>query len=132
MGNLNSILIEGNLVRDPALKITDEGKSMCEFSIININYIKNEETGLLRKKSALFSISTYGSLAKHCGEKLKKNHAVRVVGRLAQSHWRDSQGNKRFRVFIMAEHVECKALEITPTQHQPVIVNSNAGWEMEA
>lgn len=33
MNNLNSILIEGNLVRDPELSYTPKGVAVCKFSV---------------------------------------------------------------------------------------------------
>ena len=33
MNNLNSILIEGNLVKDPDLSYTSKGTAVCKFTV---------------------------------------------------------------------------------------------------
>jgi single-strand DNA-binding protein len=43
-----------------------------------------------------------------CKEYLTKGRGVRVVGRLKQDRWQDSDGKTRSKVHIVAEHVEFK------------------------
>ncbi|MDR1596767.1 MAG: single-stranded DNA-binding protein, partial [Treponema sp.] len=38
MNNLNSIIIEGNLVRDPLFRSTTKGTPLCTFSIASNRY----------------------------------------------------------------------------------------------
>ncbi|MDR0455076.1 MAG: single-stranded DNA-binding protein, partial [Treponema sp.] len=33
MNNLNSVLLEGNMVRDPLIRSTQKGTSVCNFTI---------------------------------------------------------------------------------------------------
>ena len=43
MNALNSILIEGNVVRDPVLKETPRGSPVCNFSIASNRYFKQDD-----------------------------------------------------------------------------------------
>ena len=43
MNNLNSVLIEGNLTRDPELACTPKGTAVCRFSIATNRFYKQEE-----------------------------------------------------------------------------------------
>ena len=45
MNNLNSILIEGNLVRDPVLRSTAKGTPLCTFSLASNRYYKHDSDG---------------------------------------------------------------------------------------
>jgi len=42
MNNLNSVLIEGNLVRDPVFKTTEKGTPICNFTI-NVNKLSPQQ-----------------------------------------------------------------------------------------
>ena len=106
MNNLNSILIEGNLVRDPELSYTAKGTAICKFSVACNRAFKQDDQ--LQKEVSYFDVSTWTRLAEVCGEYLKKGRGVRVVGRLKQDRWTDSEGRTRSRVEIIAEHVEFK------------------------
>jgi single-strand DNA-binding protein len=109
MDNLNSILIEGNLVRDPELSYTPKGTAVCKFAVeCKRNFKEGEETV---KETSFFEVSTWTRLAEVCAEYLKKGRGVRVVGRLKQDRWTDADGKTHDRVFIVAEHVEFKPAE---------------------
>ena len=106
MNNLNSILIEGNLVKDPELSYTSKGTAVCRFSVACNRSFKQDEQ--VQKEVSYFDVTTWTRLAEVCGEYLKKGRGVRVVGRLKQDRWTDADGRARSRVFIVAEHVEFK------------------------
>ncbi len=106
LSNLNSIILEGNLVRDPVLKAIPSGHNLCSFSVASNRFYKqNEET---EKEVSYFDIETWSRLAQTCGEILKKGRGVRIVGRLKQERWLDSAGKNQNRIKIVAEHVEFK------------------------
>jgi single-strand DNA-binding protein len=104
MNNLNSILIEGTLVRDPVKRTTAKGTTVCNFSIASNRYFR-QETGY-EEEVSFFDVETWAKLAEVCGNKGKKGLGVRVVGRLKQDRWADNDGKPRSRIYIVAEHVE--------------------------
>lgn len=106
LSNLNSIIAEGNLTADPALKSTPNGHKVCSFSIASNRYFKQEEQ--TEKEVSYFDIEAWSKLAESCGNTLKKGRGVRVVGRLKQDRWVDADGKAHSRVKIIAEHVEFK------------------------
>jgi single-strand DNA-binding protein len=106
MNNLNSVLVEGNLVRDPDLSYTSKGTAVCKFSVACNRAFKQDDQ--LQKEVSYFDVSTWTRLAEVCGEYLKKGRGVRVVGRLKQDRWSDTDGKPHSRVLIVAEHVEFK------------------------
>lgn len=106
LNNLNSIIVEGNLVRDPVLKTTPNGHQVCSFSVAsNRFYRQNDET---EKEVSFFDVETWSRLAQTCAETLKKGRGVRVVGRLKQDRWEDASGKTQAKIKIVAEHVEFK------------------------
>ena len=104
MNNLNSILIEGNMVRDPQLRATPKGTSVCTFSLASNRYYK-QEAGM-EKEVSFFEVETWAKLAEACNNLGRKGRGVRVVGRLKQDRWTGNDGKQRSKVSIVAEHVE--------------------------
>ena len=104
MNNLNSVLLEGNLTRDPELRYTPKGTAVCSFAIATNRYYKQEDE--LQQEVSYFEITTWMRLAEVCGEYLRKGRGVRVVGRLKQDRWSDPEGQNRSKVYVVAEHVE--------------------------
>jgi single-strand DNA-binding protein len=106
MNNLNSILLEGNLVRDPEIGYTPKGAPVCNFTVACNRYYKQGEE--LEEEVSYFDVTVWNRLAEVCKEYLAKGRGVRVVGRLKQDRWEDPEGKTRSKVHIVAEHVEFK------------------------
>jgi single-strand DNA-binding protein len=104
MNNLNSILIEGNLVKDPLVRTTPKGTAVCTFPLASNRYFK-QDSGL-EKEVSYFNVESWGKLAESAGNLGHKGRGVRVVGRLKQERWTDRDGKNQSRVLIIAEHIE--------------------------
>ena len=104
MNNLNSILIEGNLVRDPLFRTTPKGTPVCTFTLASNRFFK-QDSGLEREVG-FFDVETWAKLAENCNQLGHKGRGARVVGRLKQERWSGSDGKSHSRVTIVAEHVE--------------------------
>jgi single-strand DNA-binding protein len=104
MNNLNSILIEGNLVRDPLFRSTPKGTPVCTFSLASNRFFK-QDSGY-EKEVGFFDVETWSKLAENCYNLGHKGRGVRVVGRLKQERWSGPDGKSRSKVMIVAEHVE--------------------------
>jgi len=104
MNNLNSILIEGHLVREPVLRSTPKGTSICHFPIAINRYFK-QETGM-EKEVSFFNVEAWSKLAESVSKNGRKGRGVRVVGRLKQERYQDREGKSQSKVVIVAEHVE--------------------------
>ena len=104
MNNLNSILVEGNMVRDPELRSTPKGTSVCTFPIASNRYFKQNDG--FEKEVSFFNVETWAKLADASYQQGKKGRGVRVVGRLKQERWNGKDGKHQSRILIVAEHVE--------------------------
>ena len=82
MNNLNSVLIEGNLTKDPDVNRTNNGTFVSTFPLACNRYYKADDE--LKEEVSFIDIETWGRLAENCYEYLKKGRGVRVVGRLKQ------------------------------------------------
>jgi len=107
MNNLNSVLIEGNMVRDPLIRSTPKGTQVCNFSIASNRYYRQDSN--FEKETGFFDVEAWGKLADTCSSQGRKGRGVRVVGRLKQGRWTGDDGKNHSRVSIVAEHVEYRA-----------------------
>jgi len=107
MNNLNSILIEGNLVRDPLLRSTTKGTQICSMKLASNRYYKQDNKSPdFEKEVSFFDVESWAKLAEACYTKGRKGRGVRVVGRLKEDRWNGADGKSHSRVTIVAEHVE--------------------------
>ena len=97
VNNLNSLLIEGNLVQDPELSYTPKGTALCKFTVASNRFFKQDQE--TQKEVSFFDVTTWARLAEVCGEYLKKGRGVRVVGRLKQDRWTDPDGKPHSRIY---------------------------------
>ncbi|GMO25024.1 MAG: single-stranded DNA-binding protein [Termitinemataceae bacterium] len=104
MNNLNSILIEGNLVKDPDYRQTSKGTALCTFCLASNRFYKLDDN--MEKEVSYFDVETWQKLAESCKTLGRKGRGVRVVGRLKQSRWNSTDGAAHSRITIVAEHVE--------------------------
>ena len=104
MNNLNSVLVEGNLVRNPDFRTIPNGTPFCTFSIASDRFFKSG--GELEKEVSFFDIEAWGKLAENCRNLGHKGRGARIVGRLKQNRWTDDVGKERSKIVIVAEHVE--------------------------
>lgn len=106
MNSLNSILVEGNLVRDPELRETSKGSSVCCFSIASNRFYKQDDD--YEQETSFFEVESWAKLAETCAKTLQKGRGVRVVGRLKQDRWTGPDGKQYSKIKVVAEHIEFK------------------------
>lgn len=100
---LNSVNIMGNLTRDPELKYTNSGKSVCNLSIAN-NRIYTSG-GQKVTEVSYFDVEVWGPVAENCAKYLSKGRGIIVEGRLRQDRWeRDGKTQSRVRIAAMNVH----------------------------
>lgn len=100
--SLNSVNIMGNLTRDPELKYTPSGKTVCSLSLANNRvYTKNGEK---TTEVSYFDVEVWGAAAENCSKYLTKGSGIIVEGRLRQDRW-EKDGKTQSRVRIIANNI---------------------------
>ncbi len=107
MNQLNSLILEGNVVKHGKLEKPLNGFCVLKFSVSVIRFKKNSEGEDITEIS-YFDIEAYGKIAEKCEKEISNGKTVRIVGRLKQNIWNDENNNKHSKVFIIAEHIEFK------------------------
>lgn len=107
MNQLNSLIIEGNVVRAAELSEPTAGFKVCKFPVAVNRWYKNRN-GESVSEVSYFDVETYGRMAEICEKQGAKGRGVRVVGRLKQDRWKDSDGKNISKIYVVAEHIEYK------------------------
>lgn len=114
MNDLNEILLEGKLVKDPEISwIKGTDQAVCKFTIATNKNYKDKKNNQWVQDTSFFTIETWRNVAQMCSKNLKKGRGVRVVGTLKQDRWTDTKNGNRFmeRVFVVADHVELQPMK---------------------
>ena len=95
----NSIVMLGNLTRDPEVRYTPNGTAICNFGIAtNRKYGDKEET-------FFGEVTAWGKLGENCGQYLNKGSQCLVSGRLSTETW-EKDGKKHSKTRITAEQIK--------------------------
>ena len=96
---MNKAMIIGNLTRDPELRTTASGISVCKFSVAVTRPFNREETDFI-------PVVVWRALAENCGKYLAKGRKVAVAGRIQTGSYEDKDGNRRYTTEVIADDVE--------------------------
>jgi single-strand DNA-binding protein len=105
-GSINSVVIVGNLTRDPELRATPSGTSVCSLRIAVNDRVKDPNSGEWGDKPNYFDVDVFGSQGERCAQWLARGRQVAVSGRLRWREWEAQDGQKRQAVSIVADNVQ--------------------------
>ena len=95
-------MLIGNLTRDPELRKTTTGQSVCSFSIAT-NRVYTDASGQKKDQPDYHNIVAWGKLGEICGQYLVKGKKVYIDGRMQTRDWDGQDGVKRYRTEVVAE-----------------------------
>jgi single-strand DNA-binding protein len=104
-GNINRVVITGNLTRDPELRSLPNGNAVCSMRVA-CNGRRRTSEGQWEDAPNYFDITVWGAQGENCKKYLSKGRPVAIDGRLQWREWSDQSGNKRQSVDIIAESVQ--------------------------
>ncbi len=102
--NLNRAMIIGNLTRDPEVRTTGTGQSVCTLGVAT-NRSWTDAKGIKQDEVEFHSVVVWGKLAEICGQYLGKGRKVYLEGRLKTREWQGQDGVKRQKTEIIAENM---------------------------
>ena len=102
--NINRVVITGNLTRDPELRSTSGGTSVCSLRVA-VNSRRKEGDQWVDKPN-FFDVTVWGAQGENCAQYLAKGRPVAIDGRLNWREWEDKEGAKRQTVDIIADSVQ--------------------------
>lgn len=101
--SINQVILMGNLTRDPELRTTPTGQSVCSFSLA-VNRSWQGQDGQAQEAVDYFDVTAWGKLGELVNQYLSKGRKCLVQGRLSQRSW-EQEGQKRSKVEVVANDV---------------------------
>ena len=93
----NKVIMMGRLTRDPELKATPNGVSVCKFSIAVDRRFQNKGE---EKKADFFNIVAWRQTGEFVSRYFGKGNLILVEGELQTSKYTDKSGEKRSAIEI--------------------------------
>jgi len=103
--NINRVILTGNLTKDPELRSTPSGTSICKLRVA-VNTRRKDSSGQWVDKPNYFDVTVWGAQGENCAQYLQKGRGVAVDGRLEWREWDTPEGQKRQAVEIVADSVQ--------------------------
>lgn len=102
---MNKLTIIGNLTRDPELRTTPNGYTVCDFTVaVNRRRGQNAQAG--QPEADFFRVSAWRQLGENCAKFLAKGRKVCVVGPVTARSYQANDGTTRVSLEVTAEDVE--------------------------
>ena len=105
-GSVNVVVLVGNLTRDPELRATGGGNSVCSLRVAVNDRVKDPTSGEWGDKPNYFDVDVFGAQGERCAQYLAKGRQVAVEGRLRWREWESQDGQKRQAVSVVANNVQ--------------------------
>lgn len=123
---MNTVLITGNVARDPIIRTTKNGKAVATFTV-GSSYSYNTPRGEQKQITDWVNVVAWGSLAELVGNTCQKGTGVFVQGKYTTRSYDDPKTNQRKWV------TEVTAEFIAPSPRrensQPSQSGYNAGYQ---
>ena len=100
---MNKVILVGNLTRDPELITTNNGISLCRFTLaVQRRYSSNEG----EREADFINIVVWRAAADNCYKYLKKGSKAAVIGSMQTRSYEGSDGARRYITEVVADEVE--------------------------
>ena len=100
---MNSLHIIGRLVRDPELRTTPSGATVCSFTVaVNRRRTQNNQ----QPDADFFRVSAWNKLGENCSKYLAKGRKVSVVGAVSVNTYQSQDGKTHASLNVMANEIE--------------------------
>lgn len=100
---LNTVSLQGRMVRDPELRRTNSGKAVTSFTLACDRDFKNQQTG--EKEVDFIECVAWGGTAEMVEKYFHKGQMAVATGRLQLRDWTDKNGQKRRQAEILVNNI---------------------------
>ena len=103
-GSLNKVMLIGRLGQDPEVRNTQDGRSLCTFSIATSESWNDKNTGEKREKTEWHRIVVFNEgLVNIVQQYVKKGSNVFIEGQLQTRKWEDKDGIEKYTTEVVLQ-----------------------------
>ena len=95
----------GNLTRDPEMRVTPNGHSICKLGLA-VSRTFSTRDGERREETAFVDIDAFGKQAEVIAKYMRKGRPIMVEGRLKFDQWESNEGQKRTKLGVVLENFQ--------------------------
>jgi len=95
----------GNLTREPELRVTPRGTSVCAFGMA-VNRVFSNESGEKQEETTFVDCEAWGRQAEIISKYVSKGNPLFVEGRLRLDSWESKAGEKRSKLKVVVENMQ--------------------------
>lgn len=99
---MNKLTIIGNLTKDPELRTTPDGTSVCNFTVA----VNRRKSNGQQPEADFFRVSAWRGLGENCAKYLSKGRKVCAVGPVSVRTYTTQDGRAGASLEVIAEEVE--------------------------
>jgi len=109
MKSVNKVILLGNITRDPELKSTGNGQSVCTFGLAT-NRVWKDQSGMKQSLPEYHNLVCWGGLAEFAASNVHKGKPLYIEGYLKTRSWEPApgtapEGTKIFRTEIVVDNL---------------------------
>ncbi|MCS7028030.1 MAG: single-stranded DNA-binding protein [Bacteroidia bacterium] len=105
MPEINSVVVVGNLTKDPMFRETSSGTPVVNFTIASNRKYK-DASGNWQEDVCYVGVVAWNKLAESCRNNLRRGSAVLIDGELQSRSWKTEDGHNRSIVEIKARRIQ--------------------------
>lgn len=128
MRTVNSVILLGNIVKDPELKVTLSGKEFSTFTLATNKEVM-KSPGQFSSVSEFHSVVAWGNLARIASSFCGKGKLVYVEGYLKTRTWEGEAGKKMYRTEIIATNIISLSSDTSVPPPSPSVLSSPLAGE---
>jgi single-strand DNA-binding protein len=102
---MNLVILKGHLTRDPELKTTTSGVSVCDVGLA-VNKRFQNRAGEVIEKTLFVDCTVWGKQAESLAKYMGKGSPVIIEGALQLEQWENERKEKRQKITVRANSVE--------------------------
>lgn len=129
---MNKVHIIGNVTKDPVLRSTPSGVSVCDFTVAVNRRSKDSN------EADFFRVTAWRQLGENCHRYLQKGRKVAVVGAVSARAYQSNDGQCRASLEVIADDVEFLSprqeheKEIEYQQHERMAIRNEGFLSVDA
>lgn len=97
---MNKVILLGRLTRDPELRSTQSGVSLCSFSVAVDRRYKSASG---ERQTDFINCTAWRQTAEFIARYFNKGSSIALVGSIQTSSWEDNEGKKQFRTDVVID-----------------------------
>ncbi|MDR1255334.1 MAG: single-stranded DNA-binding protein [Puniceicoccales bacterium] len=105
MASFNKVILMGNLTRDPEVRVSTSGVTICKLGLAVSRVVRTPD-GSTREETLFIDVDSFGKQAELLGKHMTKGRSILLEGRLRLDQWEGQNGEKRNKIVVVLENFQ--------------------------